>query len=240
MTKRNDQLLPCPFCGDPNPNLTHDDYVHDDLRPMPVVECTKCHTWVRAEAWNRRAQLPAGGAVPVYGKYVTRCGEMVAGIALRQLGAEKRWVEIRDLNAHAFPGIGANDMYPPYTELIMPAAAPHPVSGEQKEEFYIDHAVLRAALGNCGIAAPESDSELGDRMASYAKQVVRSVSKRPAAQDVSGLDRKMLEELLDNECGRSGELPVGDPLYSITLSEISTAVENYLATHRAQAQGGEV
>ena len=23
---------------------------------MPVVECTKCHTWVRAEAWNTRAK----------------------------------------------------------------------------------------------------------------------------------------------------------------------------------------
>lgn len=50
----SDKLLPCPFCGDEKPNLTHDDYVHDDLRPMPVVECTKCHTWVRAEAWNKR------------------------------------------------------------------------------------------------------------------------------------------------------------------------------------------
>jgi len=28
------ELLPCPFCGDPSPNLTHDDYVHDGLRPM--------------------------------------------------------------------------------------------------------------------------------------------------------------------------------------------------------------
>ena len=55
-------LLPCPFCGDPNPRLTHDDYVHDDLRPMSVVECTKCHTWVRAEAWNTRAKAKA--AVP--------------------------------------------------------------------------------------------------------------------------------------------------------------------------------
>lgn len=50
----SDKLLPCPFCGDEKPNLTYDDYVHDDLSPMPVVECTKCHTWVRAEAWNKR------------------------------------------------------------------------------------------------------------------------------------------------------------------------------------------
>lgn len=50
----SDELLPCPFCGG-EPNPTHDDYVHDDLRPMPVVECKSCSAWVRAEDWNRRA-----------------------------------------------------------------------------------------------------------------------------------------------------------------------------------------
>ena len=64
------ELLPCPFCGDPSPNLTHDDYVHDGLRPMPVVECTKCHTWVRAEAWNTRAQAKAAPE-PVQGEAST-------------------------------------------------------------------------------------------------------------------------------------------------------------------------
>ncbi len=50
------ELLPCPFCGG-QAHLTYDDYVHDDLRPMPVVECNACHTWVRAESWNKRAAL---------------------------------------------------------------------------------------------------------------------------------------------------------------------------------------
>lgn len=50
------ELLPCPFCGG-QANLTYDDYVHDDLRPMPVVECNACHTWVRAESWNKRSAL---------------------------------------------------------------------------------------------------------------------------------------------------------------------------------------
>lgn len=51
-------LLPCPFCGG-EPSLTHDHYVHDDLRPMPTVECKSCSAWVRVEDWNRRAQPAA-------------------------------------------------------------------------------------------------------------------------------------------------------------------------------------
>ncbi len=186
--------------------------------------------------WQARAQLPtAGGAVQSYGRYITRCGEMVAGIALRQLGAEKRWVEIRDLNAHAFPEIGANDMYPPGTELIMPVA-PHPVSGEQKEEFYIDHAVLRAALGNCGIAAPESDSELGDRMASYAKQVVRSVSKRPAAQDVSRQINQAAAHI-DDEVARLISIAV-PRLREHGSHSLATMLEAAVDASRSRAQGG--
>ncbi len=53
-----DELLPCPFCGG-EPNLTHGDYVRDDLSPMPVVECKSCSAWVRVEDWNRRATRPA-------------------------------------------------------------------------------------------------------------------------------------------------------------------------------------
>lgn len=51
-------LLSCPFCGG-EPSLTHDHYVHDDLRPMPTVECKSCSAWVRVEDWNRRAQRAA-------------------------------------------------------------------------------------------------------------------------------------------------------------------------------------
>lgn len=63
-----EELKACPFCGG-EPSLTHSDYVHDDLRPMPVVECKSCSAWVRAEDWNARAQLPSQGgeAVEVVG-----------------------------------------------------------------------------------------------------------------------------------------------------------------------------
>lgn len=75
--------------------------------------------------------LSAQQSAPAYGSYTTRPAEAVAGIALRQLGDESRWVEIRDLNAHAFPGIGPHDYYPVGTVLRMPAeqqSAPERVS----------------------------------------------------------------------------------------------------------------
>lgn len=65
---------------------------------------------------------PAQPAARKYGSYTTQPGEAVSGIALRQLKDESRWVEIRDLNAHAFPDIGPHDYYPVGTVLTMPAA----------------------------------------------------------------------------------------------------------------------
>lgn len=41
-------LLPCPFCGG-EPYGTHDHYVHDDLSPMPCVECRACSAHLKAE-----------------------------------------------------------------------------------------------------------------------------------------------------------------------------------------------
>jgi len=56
-----------------------------------------------------------------YGRYETKPAESLAGIALRQLHDESRWVEIRDLNAHAFHDMGPHDYYPVGTVLTMPA-----------------------------------------------------------------------------------------------------------------------
>lgn len=52
--------------------------------------------------------------------YKTEPAESVAGMAIRQLGNESRWVDIAWLNSLKFPDIGPNDYYPVGTILIMP------------------------------------------------------------------------------------------------------------------------
>lgn len=52
--------------------------------------------------------------------HTTHPGESVMGIAMRELKDEKRWKEIRDLNAEAHPNMGPHDYYPVGTVLAMP------------------------------------------------------------------------------------------------------------------------
>ncbi|MFU6251954.1 LysM peptidoglycan-binding domain-containing protein [Pseudomonas aeruginosa] len=63
-------------------------------------------------------------SVPAYVSYTTRPAESLAGIAIRQLKDESRWVEIRDINAHAFPDMQSHSYYPAGTVIKLPAAAP--------------------------------------------------------------------------------------------------------------------
>ncbi|NTT99386.1 hypothetical protein HT124_25155 [Pseudomonas aeruginosa] len=63
-------------------------------------------------------------SVPAYVSYTTRPAESLAGIALRQLKEESRWVEIRDINAPAFPDMQSHSYYPAGTVIKLPAAAP--------------------------------------------------------------------------------------------------------------------
>jgi hypothetical protein len=52
--------------------------------------------------------------------YTTTAGESIMGIALRQLANERRWQEIKVLNADQFPDILPHDYYPVGTVLNMP------------------------------------------------------------------------------------------------------------------------
>lgn len=80
-------------------------------------------TWCRYRAVYRAMLAAAPPPAPAYRSHTTTPGEAVAGIALRQLKDESRWVEIRDLNAHAFPDIGPHDYYPVGTVLRLPEPA---------------------------------------------------------------------------------------------------------------------
>ncbi|MBD8493873.1 hypothetical protein [Pseudomonas syringae] len=77
-----------------------------------------------ASAYLRAApleQVDRPAEQPTYTEYVTLPGESLMGIAARQLKAAGFWVEIRDLNAHAFPNMGPHYYYPVGTKLRLPA-----------------------------------------------------------------------------------------------------------------------
>lgn len=73
-------------------------------------------------------------SVPAYVSYTTQPAESLAGIALRQLKDESRWVEIRDINAHAFPDMQSHSYYPAGTVIKLPAAAP----GKEVPQAWLD------------------------------------------------------------------------------------------------------
>lgn len=55
--------------------------------------------------------------------HATDAGESLCGIAIRQLGDESRWTEIRDLNADRFPDMLGSDYYPVGTIIKLPGGA---------------------------------------------------------------------------------------------------------------------
>lgn len=67
--------------------------------------------------------IPPDTGVPPYRTHTTEPAESLCGIALRQLGDETRWTEIRDLNAGRFPDMLGSDYYPVGTVLKLPPRA---------------------------------------------------------------------------------------------------------------------
>jgi len=52
--------------------------------------------------------------------HITRAGESIVGIAVRELGDGTRWQEIRDLNAEEYPDMLGPDYYPVNTLIVLP------------------------------------------------------------------------------------------------------------------------
>ncbi|MBW6371843.1 LysM peptidoglycan-binding domain-containing protein, partial [Pseudomonas aeruginosa] len=95
--------------------------------------------WNEALVWMQQPPAQAQHSVPAYVSYTTRPAESLAGIALRQLKDESRWVEIRDINAHTFPDMQSHSYYPAGTVIKLPAAAP----GKEVPQAWLDVQVER-------------------------------------------------------------------------------------------------
>ncbi|HEJ1368114.1 hypothetical protein LJG62_10385 [Pseudomonas aeruginosa] len=91
-------------------------------------------------------------SVPAYVSYTTQPAESLAGIALRQLKDESRWVEIRDINAHAFPDMRSHSYYPAGTVIKLPTAAPGNSAQHSVPEGWM--------LVECGIWTQEQVDEM--------------------------------------------------------------------------------
>ncbi|EPL8454522.1 LysM peptidoglycan-binding domain-containing protein [Pseudomonas aeruginosa] len=95
---------------------------------------------------------------PAYVSYTTQPAESLAGIALRQLKDESRWVEIRDINAHAFPDMRSHSYYPAGTVIKLPAAAP----GNSVPQAWLDVQAERRRQITAEGWTPEHDDEHAD------------------------------------------------------------------------------
>ncbi|HHJ1842313.1 TPA: hypothetical protein ACQGV3_006892, partial [Pseudomonas aeruginosa] len=102
-----------------------------------------------------------------YVSYTTRPAESLAGIALRQLKEESRWVEIRDINAPAFPDMQSHSYYPAGTVIKLPSPS-NPIP-----QAWLDVQAERRRQVEAEGWTPEHDDEhnggeLADAAACYA------------------------------------------------------------------------
>ncbi|HHQ2810285.1 TPA: hypothetical protein ACSPM7_005427 [Pseudomonas aeruginosa] len=111
--------------------------------------------WNEALVWMQQPPAQAQHSVPAYVSYTTRPAESLAGIALRQLKEESRWVEIRDINAPAFPDMQSHSYYPAGTVIKLPAAAP----GKSVPQAWLDVQVERRRQVEAEGWTPEHDDE---------------------------------------------------------------------------------
>ncbi|WGX44974.1 LysM peptidoglycan-binding domain-containing protein [Pseudomonas aeruginosa] len=132
----------CPGCGSEN---------------CMAAACPECGGRYELVAETDISAPPAQAqhSVPAYVSYTTQPAESLAGIALRQLKDESRWVEIRDINAHAFPDMRSHSYYPAGTVIKLPAAAP----GKEVPQAWIDVQEERRRQVEAGGWTPEHDDQ---------------------------------------------------------------------------------
>lgn len=99
--------------------------------------------------WHRTGVVEQNGALAALAETLTNHGE----------SHRMRQAEIKTANE----------------AMYLLAAAPTAPAGEP--EFYVEHKTLRSAMAYVGIAAPESDEELGAEMERHTKRVIRAAAK---------------------------------------------------------------
>jgi hypothetical protein len=101
--------------------------IHGEAMQAAPTKCNLCgmrygwHEYQCPNSETAQQEAPSGED-----RYWTKPAESLMGIALRELGDESRWTEIRDLNAASFPNMRSCDYYPVGTALKMPRATPAP------------------------------------------------------------------------------------------------------------------
>jgi hypothetical protein len=105
-----------------------------ELGCTATENCKAIRDGCGSECIARPFQLRTDGVGAYAPVHKTEPGESLAGMAIRQLGDEKRWTEIRDLNADRFPDMGPNDYYPVGTVLRMPLKGSAGVNSDGGQE----------------------------------------------------------------------------------------------------------
>lgn len=93
-----------------------------------------------------------------------------------------------------------------------------PVAAQAQPEFFVPHETLRRALCNLGIAAPESDGEIGADMDRIARRIIEAVAAQASGQP--------------QPSGNAGEFKTDDQLGGLLAS-----IRNYGSWKYAEAKG---
>lgn len=160
----------CQWCRESGFNLDYRLHTHSGRRVSDGAYIRDENVRRMFRAWRERAAHPAPQVavpdVPTFEMLIA--GEDALARGLKNFPDNMAQV--------------VNNIWEDMHEVAAPTA---PAGGP---EFYVEHKVPRAAMAYVGVAAPESDEELGAEMERHAKRVIRAAAQLLAQQPVSDPD----------------------------------------------------